>query len=613
MPTGSELLQMAPKDNPKAAGPTLIGALGELYTRLSVARRRAFAVLLVLMLVGAVAEVVTIGALLPFLAILADAEASPVLAFIAPVLAIVGVDEPGQAIYALTALFALAAVAAAALRLLLLWMSQSFINGVSYDLSLRLYTNALHEPYAYHIRHNSSEILAVVNKVEIVAGSVLSPLMQGVIALVMASFIIAGLVVIDPVVALVSGVGFSAIYILATIATKSQLRRNSAVISRTQGQRFKTMQEGLGGIRDVLLDHSQPVFLEAYERIEASYRAARGKNIFFSGAPRVLVEAAGMIVIALVAVAISQRPGGITAAIPVLGALALGAQRLLPLIQQIYYGWASVLGNQQVLLDVMTHVRRPPPAATAIDEALPFEVAIGLDDIGFSYAGSRAPALRGVSLTIPKGARVGIAGRTGSGKSTLMDLVLGLLEPDEGTISIDGVPLTAANRAAWQKNVAHVPQAIYLADASVAENIAFGVHTDAIDRDRVRRAAEQAELAQVIAGLPEGYDTRVGERGIQLSGGQRQRIGIARALYKQASVLVFDEATSALDTATESAVMEAINGLDKNLTILLIAHRLSTLDGCDVIVRLEGGSVVEGEKVQGAGGVSAFAPGATTA
>src|SRR5690606_3248342 len=179
---------------------------------------------------------------------------------------------------------------------------------------------------------------------------------------------------------------------------------------------------------------------------------------------------------------------------------------------------------------------------------------------------------------------------TGSGKSTLMDIILGLLEPQAGSIRIDGVELTAANRAAWQKNIAHVPQAIFLTDASVAENIAFGVRADDIDHERVRRAAEQAELGAGTAALPQGYDARGGERGIQLSGGQRQRIGIARALYKQASVLVFDEATSALDTETESAVMAAIERLDRNLTILIIAHRLSTLEGCDMVVRLEEGS-----------------------
>jgi ABC-type multidrug transport system fused ATPase/permease subunit len=360
------------------------------------------------------------------------------------------------------------------------------------------------------------------------------------------------------------------------------------------------MQEGLGGIRDVLLDHSRPVFVETYERAEAGFRDARVRNALLAGGPRFAVEAIGMVLIAIVAVTLVQGPGGLASAVPVLGALALGAQKLLPLIQQVYNGWASTMANRKVLMDVVALLDRPVPSMVSAKTALPFEAAIELDHVYYAYPGGRATALHGVGLTIRKGARVGIAGKTGSGKSTLIDIVIGLLEPNEGEIRVDGVKLTPANRPEWQRNIAHVPQAIFLADASVAENIAFGVRKDEIDRERVRRAAEQAELAEVVEALPEGYDTRVGERGIQLSGGQRQRVGIARALYKQASVLVFDEATSALDTETESAVMAAIERLDRDLTILIIAHRLSTLESCDTVVRLEEGKIVPPDFVSGA-------------
>ncbi len=229
------------------------------------------------------------------------------------------------------------------------------------------------------------------------------------------------------------------------------------------------------------------------------------------------------------------------------------------------------------------------------DIATPESVA-SLEGVTKRYR--KAVALDGINLEIPKGARVGIAGKTGSGKSTRMDLIRALLEPDEGEVRVDGVLLDTRTRPAWQRNIAHVPQFIYLADTTIAENIAFGVRRNEIDQARVRRAAEQAELSDVIAGLPHGLDTRIGERGVQLSGGQRQRVGIARALYKQASVLVFDEATSALDGETESAVMAAIDRLDDDLTILIIAHRLSTLAGCDMIVRLEAGRVVVDDAVR---------------
>jgi ATP-binding cassette, subfamily B, bacterial PglK len=375
----------------------------------------------------------------------------------------------------------------------------------------------------------------------------------------------------------------------AASVTRPRLRRNSEVIARAQGERIKALQEGVGGIRDVLLNQSQPVFMETFEKAEAKYRNARTKNTFLAGAPRYVVETASLILIALVVIVVTERAGGLSTAVPVLGVFALGAKKLMPLLQQVYNGWAKSMGSRQVLFDLAALLSRSAPKLPSAETALPFETAIVLDNVGFSYTEDRGAAVSAVSVDIPKGARVGLAGKTGSGKSTLMDLILGLLEPSEGEIRIDGVRLTADNRPAWQMNIAHVPQFIYLSDASIAENIAFGVRRRDIDMAQVRRAAEQAELAEVVAALPKGYDTRIGERGIQLSGGQRQRIGIARALYKQASVLVFDEATSALDTETETAVMEAIDRLDRSLTILIIAHRLSTLEGCDFVLQLDAG------------------------
>jgi ATP-binding cassette, subfamily B, bacterial PglK len=586
---GLQTVPAARKLADSGEGMSLSTAMLLLFRHFSPARRRAFAPLMVLMLAGAVAEVVTIGAIVPFLAIIAAPTGAPGHGVASSLLGFLGVGDPARAVYAVTGLFALAALAAAGLRLALLWASNRFVYGISYELGVKLYADTLLQPYAYHTQRNSSEIVATINKVQVVTNNVLLPLMQGAISAVIGLFIVGGLVAIDPVVALAAGAGFAAIYFIASVTARKRLRRNGGLIARAQTWRVQTMQEGLGGIRDVLLDRSQPVFVETYAQAESDFRDARLRNAVLAGAPRFVVEAVGMVLIAVAAVTMVQRPGGLAAAIPVLGALALGAQRLLPLIQQFYNGWALALGNKAVLTDVVVLLDRPAPATAAAEAALPFEGAIDLHRVSYAYPGGRAAALRGVDLIIPKGSRVGIAGKTGSGKSTLMDLIIGLLEPTEGEIRIDGVKLTAANRAAWQRNIAHVPQAIFLADASVTENIAFGVRKADIDLRRVRRAAEQAELAEVIAALPSGYDTRIGERGIQLSGGQRQRIGIARALYKQASLLVFDEATSALDTETETAVMASIERLDRDLTILIIAHRLSTLEGCDVVVRLEGG------------------------
>jgi len=570
-------------------------ALRALYWEISPRRRKTLILLLLLMLVGSVAELATIGALLPFLAVLTNPEGSELLTRVKPVLEFFGATSGKSVIYALTGLFALAALLSAALRLVLLRFSAAFANGTVYELAVKLYDKILHEPYGFHTRRNSSEIIAAINKVEHLSSALLIPLLNGAVSLVMASFLIAGLIVIDAGVALAAGIGFSLVYVLATGITRNRLRHNSRISAAAQVQRVKAMQEGLGGIRDVLINQSQPVFLETYERAMAGLRDARTKNVFYEGAPRFIVEGMGMVLIAVVAVLMTNRPGGLVDAIPVLGVLALGAQRLLPMIQLIYSGWASSMGSQQLLYDVVALLGRPNPDQALFRNvrALPFEKDVRLDNVRFAYAEGLPLAIEGVSLTIPKGSRVGIAGKTGSGKSTLVDLVLGLLQPTAGRILVDGLVLDKKNLVAWQKNIAHVPQAIFLADASIAENIAFGVRLEEIDRERVRSAAEQAELSDVIERMPKGFDTHVGERGVQLSGGQRQRIGIARALYKQATVLVFDEATSALDNETESAVMAAIEGLGRDLTILIIAHRLSTLTGCDMIIRLESGRMVK--------------------
>ncbi len=571
---------------------SILSELLALFGQLSLERRRAIFPLLGLMLIGALAELFTIGAILPFLGAIADPDNIIISNVLGPIYDLFSITDPRHRLYLLTGLFAFVALASAVLRLTLLWVSQRFVYGLSCELGVRLYADTLYQSYSYHTEHNTSEIISSITKVEMITSQLLSPLMTAAVAAVISSFIVVGLLIIDPFVAIIAGGGFVVIYLIVSIAIRSRLYANGRAIAAAQSDRVRYMQEGLGGIRDVLLDRSQHVFVDSYSEAERSFRDARTLNFVFGNAPRFVVESSGMVLLAALAVLITERPGGIVAAIPVLGAMALGAQRLLPLIQQIYLGWASAMGQRQSLQDVLALLDRPSPADTREEQILSFTSSITLSGIGYRYFGGRGRALSNVSLTIPRGRRIGISGKTGSGKSTLMDILIGLLEPTDGEIYIDDVPLTSKNRLAWQKHIAHVPQAIFLTDASIGENIAFGVKPADIDYERVRRAAEQAELAEVVAALPQGYLTRVGERGVQLSGGQRQRIGIARALYKQASVLVFDEATSALDTETESAVMAAIERLDRSLTIFIIAHRLSTLDDCDSIIRLENGRVV---------------------
>ncbi len=574
---------------------SLSNLLKRLWHHLTQRRQRQFVLLMGLMLISAFAEVVSLGAVLPFLGILVAPEHVFNHPIVADVALAWGIASADQLVLPLTVAFAAAALIAGAIRILLLWASTRLAVAIGADLSIEVYRRTLYQPYRVHVARNSSEVISgITNKVNGVVFGVLLSLLTLVSSTVLLVAIMLALIAIDPMVASVAAVGFGASYALITWMSRRRLHRNSQRIAYEQTQVVKALQEGLGGIRDVLLDGTQPVYCDIYRQADYPLRRAQGNNVFIGGSPRYIMEALGMVLIAALAYALSRQVGGIATALPVLGALALGAQRLLPALQQSYSAWASIAGNHASLADTIELLDQPLSAELLQPAPAPllFQDAIRFDAVRFRYTGDGPWVLDGLSLVIAKGARVGFVGSTGSGKSTTLDLLMGLLMPTEGELLVDGQPISGIRVRAWQQTIAHVPQSIYLADTTLAENIAFGVPHDTIDLDRVQQAARQAQIADFIESSPEGYQAYVGERGIRLSGGQRQRIGIARALYKQASVLVFDEATSALDNATEQSVMDAIEGLSSDLTILLIAHRLTTVRRCDTIVELEHGHVV---------------------
>lgn len=568
----------------------------QLYRFISPRRRWQGLLVLAVMIAGAFAELLTLGSVLPFIAFITDPAGASRYPAAQWVLSTFGIRSHADAVTVFAGIFCFIALAAAAVRVLLAWASQKFMFRVGYDLGVAMYARVLFQPYSFHVAHNSSQILAGVNKVQQVLNNMMLPLMQGLTSLIIAIFILAGLLFIDAPVALISTLSFGLIYLAVSLATRKRLRANSLIIAQSNTSKMKTVQEGLGGIRDVLIDRSQAIYVKKFSRIDEKLRDAQAANALIGVAPRFVIESLGMVMIAILALFLVRGAGGLAEALPVLGALALGAQRLLPLLQQTYNGWTQIMNNRSTFFDVLALLDQPPSAEPpkrlpSID--LPFEREIEFAHVCFRYAEASTDAVNDVDLRIPKGARVGFMGKTGSGKSTLVDLVTGLLQPSSGAILIDGEPLTSTNVAAWQDRIAHVPQAIYLSDGPIVENIAFGVDRKKIDFDRVHDAARKADIHDYICGQAGGYETLVGERGVRLSGGQRQRIGIARALYKRASVLILDEATSALDDATEASVIEAVEGLGQDLTIIMIAHRLTTLRNCDIIFQIDRGKVID--------------------
>jgi ATP-binding cassette subfamily B protein len=546
------------------------------------------------MLISTFTEVASLGAVLPFLAVLIEPERVFAYPLVANMAQDWGFTSADQLVLPLTIGFGFAALVAGVIRLLLLWVSARVAYASASDLSIEVYRKTLFQPYGIHLLRNSSQVISsIAHQVDEIAFGVLLSLPTLVSSLLLLIAILCTLMVINPVVASAAGLGFGASYTLIALVSRRRLRRDSQRTAQGRTQIVKALQESLGGIRDVILDGTQSVFCDVYRKIDAPLRKAQGNNLFISSSPRYAMEALGMVLIAVLAYKLSGQPGGIATALPILGALALGAQRLLPALQQIYSSWTSILANQAALADIVNLLEQPMPEHSFQSSAplLEFRKTIKFQRVGFSYANDERLILDDLNLTIFKGSRIGIIGSTGSGKSTLIDLLMGLLKPTYGDISVDDLPMTDLNRQSWQRMIAHVPQSIYLTDTTVAENIAFGVPFAEIDMERVQLAAQQAQIDGFIESRPNGYQSLLGERGVYLSGGQRQRIGIARALYKQASILVFDEATSALDAKTEQEVMQAIEGLSENLTILIIAHRLTTLKNCTQIVELSDGRI----------------------
>jgi len=545
---------------------------------------------------SAAAELVSLGSVLPFLAVLTDPGElweAPWIQQLAPKL---GWSSASELLGPAAGVFAVAAVTAALVRLANLWLGGQLAAAIGSDLSCEAYRRTLYQPYSVHVRRNSSAVInSVTGQVGTTVGAI-NLVLQTSTSTLVAIFLFVGLLGIDWAVALSAAGLFGGSYVLIGFFSRRALLMNGRIINHSRAGVLKSLQEGLGAIRDVILDGTQDLYLEIYRRSDRPQRQHEAKNSFLSVFPRFSLEALGLIAIAVLATVLAAQKGGGAAALPVLGAFALGAQRLLPAMQQSYAGWSSLKSYSTDLEGVLKLLEQQLPPALINASKPSLRSGIVFKDVCFSYAEQAVKVLGNVSLAIDIGQRVGFIGSTGSGKSTTVDLLMGLLVPSQGQILVDGLDLHDAGHPerllAWRSAIAHVPQSIYLADSSIAENIAFGVSKEQIDFDRVRLAAQQAQIASFIEASHDGYDSFVGERGIRLSGGQRQRLGIARALYKQAQVLILDEATSALDNDTEQAVMDAINQLERDLTVVIIAHRLSTVAKCDRVIRLDHGRVV---------------------
>lgn len=484
--------------------------------------------------------------------------------------------------------FAGAILVAGGARFAILWATQRHAQDVGHRLLVAVQRRLLARPWTAHARAPASTGLLAIEQVENALYGVLLPILQAGTALVLGAGILAALLWIDPLIAFVTGGLVAGLFLLATLLVRRRLRRSGEALGAAIKARIAAIQSHGGAMRELTLAGSRGLAAERFRRLDRRVADGRAAVAIASGTPRLVVETSGLVALIGVAWWLAGREGGLGQALPTLAALGLGAQRLLPLAQTLSNAAAGLMSNRVYIRDLARLLAEPDLVEEVPGPPLPFEHAVRLEGVSFTYPGRERPAVVDIDLVVRLGKRVGLIGRNGSGKSSLADLVMGLIEPSEGSILVDDAPLRADLIRRWQRCIAHVPQSPFLADCTIAENIAFMANEP--DHDRVVEAARTAGLHELIEALPEGYRTRVGERGILLSGGQRQRLALARALYDPAPLLVLDEATSALDPAGEQHVLEVLDRLQaRGTTILLIAHRETMLKGCDQVVRLEGG------------------------
>jgi ATP-binding cassette, subfamily B, bacterial PglK len=572
-----------------------ISLLIRLWVQLSKRRRRQFLLLIPLTGISSIAEILSLTIILPYLSVLIAPEKILNNEYAIKLLPNIRNHTKEELVLILTVALVIATAVSITLRLTLMWANTKISLRAVGELSTELYRRVLYQPYINHISQNSSETLTLIGSK---VGSSINFLNQSSSLLsstIIISSLILTLIVIDPVTTISSILFFGLSYYLIALVVKLRLRYAGKLISSETPNAIKALQEGLGGIRNVILDNSQEIYCTLFEGADRKIRNANISIIFISSAPRYILEGLGITFIVFFAYSMFESGVGLDNLIPVLGALAIGAQRILPLLHGAYSSWVTIISSESNVSDVLSALEQSEPHNKSLFLVTPmrFSNSIHLNSVKFQYPSQKSFQIKDVNLIIEKGDKIGIIGATGSGKSTLLDILMGLLVPTGGQIFVDGVAITVENKTAWQMNISHVQQNIFLIDATVAENIALGEDINEIDIHKVRRAAEMAQISGFIESKEDGYYSRVGERGVNLSGGQRQRMALARALYKNTPVLVLDEATSALDIKTETEVMDAIHELGSEITVIIVTHRLDSLKFCNKIYSLDDGCLLE--------------------
>ena len=557
-------------------------------------RRRQFFYIFFLSLVSTLLEVVSVGSVLPFIAAITSPDKLFSMDKMSFFISYFNITNPKQMLLPLTIIFISVVLFSGFVRLALLWLQTRFSFSVGIELSSKMYKNSLNQEYLIHTDSNSNKAISdIILKSEMFVDGAILPavVILNSLFILLALFIF--LIVLDPYISIASILSFVSIYLIVSISIKKKLSQYSKTIVENQDKVFQSLAEGFGSIRDIILGKLHKIFLDNFTNIYSTLRNRQASIAILGSVPRYAIESIGMAIIAIIVYSMTNREIVPTYIFPILGSFILAMQRALPSLHAIFSSWANLKGSTEPILDALNLLEQIEPSNGLNNkqrEDFSFLKAIEFKNVGFLYK-KNSKGVRNINLKINSGECVGVIGETGSGKSTLLDLIMGFVSPQEGEMFVDDVLITKNNIIEWQSNIAHVPQKVFLIDASILDNIAFGKEINQIDFEQLSFALKAAQLSDFIDSLDDGYNTVVGEDGAKLSGGQKQRIGIARALYnKNASLLVFDEATSALDYETELKVIKAILELT-TMTILLVSHRQSTLDNCSSLIRIKDGEI----------------------
>ena len=572
----------------------------EFFLLLTPTQRKQFYLLQVLVIIMSLAEIVSIVSIVPFMTIVGDPSVLEKDNLLSILFLKSNIDDPYEFIFYLGFIVLATLAIATLVSMFITWRLTMFANKVGIEIGDRLYTYYLNQDWLFHTIGNSSNLTKkIANETTRVTSEILVPLMLMNSRIVLTFFILLLIFLHDPLILILFLLVFTLSYIILFKFVRKQLVINGKNISNMFLERFKLMSEGFGGIKEVLLLGRSNYFKERFIKAGNKLSYSLGINRTIALAPRYFMELLGFAtMIGLVLYLIKNSQGNLGIILPILSAYALAGMKLLPALQQIYHSIAQVKGNISAYETIQEDLKNSNATETSQKVETNQQVwskhnEINLKNITFNYPDKAIPALENISLTIKPNTTVGFVGTTGSGKSTLIDIILGLIKPQQGEIAIDGTPLTKKNLRMWQNKIGFVPQTIFLTEGTIAENITFGIPQDLIDYVQIKKVLKLAHLEEWVSQLEKGVYTKVGERGVQVSGGQKQRIGIARALYNEADVLVFDEATSALDGITEKNIMNAINKFTGQKTLIIIAHRMKTVEKCNQIFMMENGRVVD--------------------